>query len=472
MDQVLQSSELLTLILDMIHQNDEKLRARHKSSLAPLARVSSLWRDVAHPILWAAPDVEALAKIKSERRQQYANHIRRLDFSTLKARTDPSLHILFANLQFPKIKLLVLGHYGPMSGVLDPEIFRPLPIHKDWSISTSQYFHETLEDLSLLSWDSICTKSFFVHLAERCPRLKSVEFSAIGTQLEPDDLLDYFRASSHLENIQLRLGPEPNSALITGDLLLHFSGLTKLKYLLIDNELSQPEFFWAIKKQNVNPFQSLKRVDLKATSTVMSAAAHVLPNVEYLDLGLLNDHGSGLQSLSAMKSLRRLFIRVTRSTTLTPDVLLALQALHRLEVLCVERWVCETSIEAPNFTDSDFDRMLSGMPELREIVFEVDWQPQSFSVLSSLSKHCPDLEDLQLYGTFDLQALGDIPTVMFPRLRNLDLMQREIDKVPVRLTPMQVARLIDYHAPMLEDLYLSDESDERSISAAWSEFRA
>lgn len=204
----------------------------------------------------------------------------------------------------------------------------------------------------------------------------------------------------------------------------------------------------------------------------MSAAAHVLPNVEYLDLILLNDHGSSLQSLSAMKSLRRLFIRVTRSTTLTPDVLLALQALHRLEVLCVERWVCQTSIEAPNFTDSDFDRMVSGLGELKELMFEVDWQPQSFSVLSSLSKHCPKLEDLQLYGTFDLQALGDIPTVMFPRLRNLDLMQREIDEVPVRLTPMQVARLIDYHAPMLEDLYLSDESDERSITAAWSEFRA
>ncbi|KAG9656723.1 hypothetical protein KCU95_g4556, partial [Aureobasidium melanogenum] len=270
MDQVLQSPELLTLIFDMINQDDIELLVRHKSSLAPLARVNSRWRDLVYPTLWAAPDVEALAKIKSKRRQQYASHIRTPNFSGPGVCADPTLHTLFANLQFPRIKSLVLGHYGPdTSNILDPIIFRPLAIHKDWSISTSQYFQETLEDLRLLSWDSICTKSFFVQIAERCPRLKSVHFWAIGTQLRPDDLLDFFRASGHLENIGLCLGPEPKSALITGDLLLHFSRMTKLKDLLVNNELSQPEFFWAIKKQNVNPFQNLKQVSLRATSTVM-----------------------------------------------------------------------------------------------------------------------------------------------------------------------------------------------------------
>lgn len=198
----------------------------------------------------------------------------------------------------------------------------------------------------------------------------------------------------------------------------------------------------------------------------------MLPNVEELYLTLLNDHGSGLQNLSALKSLRCLFIRMIRPTTLTPDVLLALQALHRLEDLCVAGCEYGTSIEIPNFTDSDFDRMVSGMPKLRTNVFEVDWESRSFSVLSSLSKHCPNLEQLQLFGTFDLQALCDIPTVMFPRLQILELWQREIDKVPVRLTPIQVARLIDYHAPMLEDLDLSDEGNERQIEMAWSNFRA
>lgn len=201
----------------------------------------------------------------------------------------------------------------------------------------------------------------------------------------------------------------------------------------------------------------------------MSAAAHVLPHIDYLDLVLQNDHGSGLQNLSAMKGLRHLSIRTTRATTLNSDVLLAL---HRLEILWVEGCKYATSIELPDFTDSDFDRMVSEMPELRGIVFEVDWQSHSFSVLSSLSKHCPNFEQLQLFGTFDLQALGDILTVMFPRLKSLDLMQREIDKVPVRLTPIQIAHLIDYHAPVLEDLDLSHERDERQIAMAWSKFRA
>jgi hypothetical protein len=157
----------------------------------------------------------------------------------------------------------------------------------------------------------------------------------------------------------------------------------------------------------------------------MSAAMHVLPNVEELHLILLNDHGSGLQKLSALKSLRCLSIRTTRPTTLTPDVVLALQALHRLEDLCVQGYRYETSIEISNFTDSDFDRMVSGMPKLRTNVFEVDWEPRSFSVLSSVSKHCPNLEQLSSSGTFDLQALADIPTVMFPRLQSLELWQRD-----------------------------------------------
>lgn len=144
-----------------------------------------------------------------------------------------------------------------------PEYFRPLVIHKDWIISTFLYFQETLEDLGLFSWDSICTENLLVQIAERCPRLKSAEFFAIGTQPQPDDLLDFFHASSHLQSIRLRLGPKPKSALITGDLLLHVSRMAKLKDLLIDNELSEPEFFWAIKKQNVNPFQNLKQISLR-----------------------------------------------------------------------------------------------------------------------------------------------------------------------------------------------------------------
>lgn len=261
MDQVLRSPELLTLIFNMIRQDNGKLPARRQSLLAPLARVNSTWRDLVHPILWASPDAQGLAGIRSKRRQQYASHIRTLDFSSRQTCTDPTLHTLFASLQFSKIKKLVLGYQESLY-FRDPETFRPLAIHRDWNISTSQYFQETLEDLELLWWDSICTRDFFVQIAERCPRLKRVVFSEIGTQLRPDDLLDFFRASGRLEHIDLHLGPESKSALITGDLLLHFSRMTKLNYLRIDNELCQPDFFWAIKKRNINPFQNLKSVIL------------------------------------------------------------------------------------------------------------------------------------------------------------------------------------------------------------------
>lgn len=235
MDQVLRSPEILTLIFELICRDNARLPVRLQSSLAPLARVNSTWRDLVHPILWASPEPRDLAEIKSKRRQQYASHIRTLDFSGRKTRTDPTLHALFASLQFSRIRRLVLGHEENFY-FRDPETFRPLAIHRGWSILTSQYFQDTLEDLELLSWDSLCTRHFFMQIAERCPRLKRVRFSAIGTQLRPDDLVDFFRASGRLEHIDLHLAPESNSALITGDLLLHFSKISKLSYLRIDNE--------------------------------------------------------------------------------------------------------------------------------------------------------------------------------------------------------------------------------------------
>lgn len=314
----------------------------------------------------------------------------------------------------------------------------------------------------------------FVQIAERCPRLKRVVFSAIGTQLRPDDLLEFFRASGHLESIQLRLGPNSKSRLITGDLLLQFSKVTKLKHLVIDNKLDQPDLFWAIKKQNINPFQKLKSVEMTAKSTVVSAAVHVLPNVETLRLNISD--GSCFKDLSAMPSLRDLWIFVTPTATFTREQLLSLRALHKLESLCMRKGDGELDeLKASDLTNDDFDDMASGWPELKDFTFEVWWQTRSFQTFSSLSKHCPNLEHLQLAGTYDLQALSDISKVMFPKLRSIYLQEGDLGEAPIRLTPLQIARLLDYHAPVLESLgFWTEDEDEDGglIVRAWDKFRA
>lgn len=132
----------------------------------------------------------------------------------------------------------------------------------------------------------------------------------------------------------------------------------------------------------------------------MSAAAHVLPNVLKLCLLLKDGNGSCFKDLKAMPNLRESKVLGTKATVFAPQGLLASRDLHRLEKLCFSMLDTVVVYEtvAPQFTDADFDPMVSRSPELKEFICEIAWEPRSLAVLLSLSNHCPKLESLGLYG--------------------------------------------------------------------------
>jgi hypothetical protein len=200
----------------------------------------------------------------------------------------------------------------------------------------------------------------------------------------------------------------------------------------------------------------------------MSAAAHVLPNVVKLCLVLKDGNGSCFKDLTAMPNLRRLKILATKATTFTTQELLTLRNLDRLEKLSFSMSdSAGGDMEAPELTDADFDLMVSGLPELKNFGCEIIRDPRSFSVLSSLSTHCPKLEKLRLDGAYDLQNLNNTSTVMFPRLENLSLDDSEVQGIPVRLTPLQIARLINYHFPVLKELSFMADYGDNTITQNW-----
>lgn len=207
----------------------------------------------------------------------------------------------------------------------------------------------------------------------------------------------------------------------------------------------------------------------QVTSAVMSTAAHVLPEVVKLCLMLKDGNGSCFKDLTAMPQLRRLKIIGTKATSFTPQELLALRNLHQLERLCLSTWNLAGShgMVAPGFTDADFDLMITGLPELRKFACEIFWEPRSFSVLSSLSNHCPKLEKLRLDGVYDLQLLNNVPKVMFPRLEHLMIDDTEAHDIAARLTPLQIGRLIDHHAPVLHELIFMADYDNHPVTQAW-----
>ncbi|THX30053.1 hypothetical protein D6D10_08744 [Aureobasidium pullulans] len=248
--------------------------------------------------------------------------------------------------------------------------------------------------------------------------------------------------------------------------------MKRLNYLDIDNNISRAELFERIKRGNSTPFQHLTKLELCATSPVMSAAVYVLPNVTKLTLCLKDGTGACFKDLSAMPNLRKLILLGTKATTLTREELDSLRALHQLEKLRIAPSdSCMQDIHAAHFTDADFDLMVSGFPEMRNFAFDVICEPRSISVLSSLSRSCPKLEKLQLNGNYDLQALNNMPAKMFPLLRYLRMDDSSVSGITVRLSPLQIARLIDNHAPMLEELVFMADMEDSPVTVAWSKIR-
>jgi hypothetical protein len=256
MDQALQIPELLTRIVEVIN-NDYDSSGRTR--LTSLARVNSTWREIVQRVLWAEPPVEALASIEKRRRPLYAPYIRDLSFVS---NMDPTVHTLFADLQFPRLRDLTLAN-----PFLDSSGHHPVKVFDGWNPTISQYLQPTLEHLRLLLWDSMCTASIFKQITEKCSRLKSICMIVMSTQLQPDEFLSFFQASCHLEHIYLNLGSHLTScALISSDLLLYLSQMPKLNHLELHNLLDQPELFKRVKEQNDIPFQNLITVLLNVSA--------------------------------------------------------------------------------------------------------------------------------------------------------------------------------------------------------------
>lgn len=274
---------------------------------------------------------------------------------------------------------------------------------------------------------------------------------------------------------------------VTGDLLMHLSRLQMLKDLDMGNDLRQPELFEAVEQQNKTPFRCLEHIGLnvgtsskfilsatsfaninQATSSVISAATRVLSGVESAYFNLLDADGLFLRDLVTMKNLKSVHIATPQDMVFAGKDLLALTALRNLRSITIHPFSDKSnSPSVENFSDLDFDSLVSAWPDLESIEWYMRWEKRTITILSSLSKHCPRLACLKLRGGYDLQMLNNAQGPMFPRLRELTLGNWTVRGTRTRLTPLQIARLIDNHAPKLKTLRFTRAKASAELVSAW-----
>jgi hypothetical protein len=174
-----------------------------------------------------------------------------------------------------------------------------------------------------------------------------------------------------------------------------------------------------------------------------------------------------------MTKLRKLLIFGTMHATFTRRDLLQLRALKDLEDLDISLKFANSQdkLHTQYFEDSDFDNLISGLSKLRMFAFDIISDNHSMAVLTSLSEHCPNLETLRLNGSYDLQALNVLTAISYPKLKVLGLEYGVVEGVTMRLDPLQIARLIDNCAPMLEELQLRAHG-AHPIGLAWANLNA
>lgn len=349
------------------------------------------------------------------------------------------------------------------------------------------YLTPRIRCFSLYSWDGACSNDFLIEVAQKCPRLQEVEFFRVGTQINAEQLFAFLSPMTQLSTVHLGFLHLEGHCQVTGDLLMHLSQLQTLEDLYLGNYLHQPELFEAVRQQSKTPFQCLKRIGLnvgassefvlsvtffanssQATSSVISAAVLVLPVVEDAYFNILDSNGLCLQDLVLKKDLQSLRIATPRDMIFARKDLLALTAFKKLRSITIRPF--DDKSKSPfveDFSDSDFDSLVSAWPDLESMEWYMRWDKRTMAALSSLSKHCPKLACLTLKSAFELQILNNLPAPLFPRLRELSLENWTVRSNQTRLTPLQIARLVDNHAPKLKSLRFTRTNASPELVSAW-----
>lgn len=462
---------------------------RCDADLARCARVHRSWTEFALDALWFGyPGTNcqenrmrttALPSLPRSRRQEYASRLGVLVFN---ASDGVSVHADFDNLEFPRLKEVVLYNLNIwflQSGEHSHQLLR--------------YLQPTLESLRLTDdfrnrpkW---LTASFLTEVARRCPSLKEISIMARYVPTEPADLALFL---SSIRPQAVTLGFEQEGQMLTSEVLSAVSeseSLTSLDLVGIMRDYEEVKLVELQRFLSVTskPFANLTHLGLFLEAEAVPLLALCFPAVTWLRLGLNTPRRDDftLEPLASMSQLQ--YLEISGGGDKAEDKLparafIGLGSVTQLKSLkigtsffpsCMSQ---DDSVEPEafdprhKFTRADASVMFSRLTALEHLsIFIGAAEPDH--LYDYISKHCSKLSSIELVGEFDPQHLVQAHAPVLVNVRKMS-----IEDIKASMSPSRVARLIYDFVPKLEKLSSTGEYLEtfetHQIYTAWENVRS
>ncbi|THW08460.1 hypothetical protein D6D24_09192 [Aureobasidium pullulans] len=431
--------------------------------LLPAILVNREWALRGTDLLWREPFTPALAKIRSDRRQIYADKVQSIGLYLYRA-DHTGCPAAFANLKFPKLKRLEINSCPP---------WLMLDLRPYLSVSVTSFMMVECRHLprSMLDLIAFC-----------CPKLRDVHVDYDRDNQRDEHFLKFLQKGRQVR--ELTLGSE-NDLSLPVDVLENLVAGKQLQVLDAPRKFVSHHSIATVLQQNprIRPFRNIRNLFLSIESKALAPLLSTAELLKELQLTLTDSDHDVFGPIGCLPCLETVDLCFSAPKRLAILELQAISGLSRLKDLSIYRPTRGpyqeegTLLVAEAWTDDVFRSWICSYPELRKLQFGVS--PLASHWISEtrlIAESCPKLTELIMDGIHDIGAWKVSSQPLFPQLRALELGQ--IKPWPFSMSAEEteehatgVALMIHQHAPKLRELHVGRDDLGTAIEQAYDKLQ-
>ncbi|KAI5271189.1 hypothetical protein E4T47_05507 [Aureobasidium subglaciale] len=432
--------------------------------LLPAVLVNRYWCARGTDLLWREPFTPALARIHPQRRQLYANKIQSIGLYLYRA-DHTNCPASFATLSFPRLKRLEISSC-PSGMKLDLE----------------PYLSRSVTSFTMLECRHL-PKSVLDLIAYSCSNLRDVHLDYLPEDQHNEHFIKFLKTCKHLRYLTLTSNAGFS---LPVNVLENIASRKKLEHFDASRNLISYNSIATMLQASprLRLFRNIRSLCLDIESRAVAYVLSVTELLVELRLTVTDSQDDVFVPIGSLPCLQTVDLCFSMPKRLSMQELHSISGLTHLKDLSIyspnSASVSEDAISliAEAWTEELFQSWVSRYPDLEKLHLGV--RPIGSHWISEtriIAKSCPKLIELLMGGIHDIGAWAVSPEPLFPILQQLDLGQLKpwpfsMSTQETKEFATRIARIIDQHAPVLEDLSVGYDDLGAVVAAAYEQLKA